>query len=117
MLGRTFKWKSILAWCGVAVAAFMLAIGGYETWRVAEAQAKSTQVFARLIYYGKPLQEIDEDQFLSLVAVLASPNEFNPRLHPEANSERVIRLKRLIAGTCTEKNISDSRLSSCAQGS
>ncbi|MCJ9430637.1 transglycosylase domain-containing protein [Kordiimonas marina] len=49
------------------------------------------------VYYGKPLKELSDDQFLGLVAMLTAPNIFNPLTAPEAHAHQLARVKKLLA--------------------
>lgn len=58
-------------------------------------------------YFGKEFRELDEDQYLALVAMIVAPRNFNLRRHPERNQERVARIKRLISGEYQPKGLCD----------
>ena len=49
-------------------------------------------------YYGKHFNELTGDEYLSLVAMLIGPNEFNIKSQPEKNRERVERIKNILSG-------------------
>lgn len=49
-------------------------------------------------YYGKKVVRLKEDEYLSLVAMLASPATFSPVINPQANKDRVARIKKLVSG-------------------
>jgi membrane peptidoglycan carboxypeptidase len=66
-------------------------------------------------YFGKPLDELTDREWLSLVALLPAPNALTPTRHPEANAERVARMERLIAGDCRPDGLNDVMLEACAQ--
>lgn len=65
-------------------------------------------------YYGRPLQELSDDQFLGLVAMLIAPDTFHPRRHPEAHAERVKRIQALVAHRCRPRGWWDVYLAGCA---
>jgi len=49
-------------------------------------------------YYGKPFSALSEDEYISLVAMFAGCGTYNPIHNPEANAERVRRIKRVLSG-------------------
>jgi membrane peptidoglycan carboxypeptidase len=53
---------------------------------------------AALAYYHKPVADLAEPEYLSLVAMINSPSGFDLRRRPAANTERVRRIQRLLAG-------------------
>jgi membrane peptidoglycan carboxypeptidase len=64
-------------------------------------------------YFGKAFSEINEAEYISLVAMLAGPGTFNVAYRPEANQERARRISRLVAGECTPSGWGDWRLEGC----
>lgn len=64
-------------------------------------------------WYGHPVAELSDRQWLGLVAMLIGPNELDPRTHPEENAERVNRLSALVAGRCKPLNAFDVRYPAC----
>lgn len=62
---------------------------------------------ASQFYYDKRPEDLSEDEFISLIAVLNNPRMLNPKDNPEANMERVRRIKRYIAGEYVPKNVFD----------
>lgn len=58
-------------------------------------------------YYGRRLDRLREDEYLSLVALLVAPDTFSPVLNPQANKDRVERIKKLVAGEYTPKHHMD----------
>lgn len=64
-------------------------------------------------WYGRELDELDERQFLGLVAMMPAPNRLDPARHAAANAERVARMERLIAGVCTPLGVRDVELKGC----
>ncbi len=59
-------------------------------------------------YFKKRPEELDRDEFISLIAVLNSPNELNPEDNPEANRERVRKIKRYLKGDYTPEGVLDN---------
>ena len=66
-------------------------------------------------YYGKDLTQLNDRQFLSLVAMLNAPDGLDPRRHAAANAERVDRIQRLLAGTCKPRSWADVDYPDCAR--
>lgn len=64
-------------------------------------------------YFDKPFAELTEDEYLALVAMLIAPNSCNVRHQPRLNAERVLRIRRLLAGECAPNNWSDVWLKGC----
>lgn len=59
---------------------------------------------AAQIYFEKPFRKINQDQYLSLIAMLIDPDYFNVKTNPKANADRVRRIKTLLAGDYTPKS-------------
>lgn len=64
-------------------------------------------------FYGRPVAELSDRQYLSLVAMLIGPNDLNPRANPEANAARVNRIEALVAGRCKPLNAFDVTYPAC----
>jgi len=62
---------------------------------------------ASQFYYDKRPEDLAEDEFISLIAVLNNPQLLNPKDNPEANQERVRRIKRYLNGEYAPKNVFD----------
>ncbi len=67
-------------------------------------------------YYGRPLADLDNRQYLSLVAMGPAPSMLNPIRHAAANAERVGRIERLLANQCRPSGLRDVMLKGCARG-
>jgi len=65
------------------------------------------------VYFGKNFSELTRDEYLSLVAMIVAPNEYNVMKQPEQNSERVRRIKRLLAGECKPLGFRDVYYEGC----
>ena len=65
-------------------------------------------------WYGKPLSQLSTDEYLTLVAMLYAPGAMNPAKHPDANWERVRRIKRLLGHGCAPSGLEDVELKGCA---
>ncbi|WP_084570700.1 transglycosylase domain-containing protein [Methylosinus sp. PW1] len=62
-------------------------------------------------WFGKKLAELDDDEFLSLVATNNNPKDYAPGT--QANAERVRRIEKYLAGLCERRGFSDVWLESC----
>jgi hypothetical protein len=65
--------------------------------------------------YGRPPAELSEAEFIRLVAVLIAPMAFDLTESDPKLDERVQRIERLAAGTCTPAGFSDVWLDGCRQ--
>jgi monofunctional biosynthetic peptidoglycan transglycosylase len=63
-------------------------------------------------WFGKPLAEISEEQFLSLLAMMIRPRDLSPG--SPANNERVARIEKYLASSCERRGLSDVWLDACA---
>ncbi|NWH07611.1 MAG: transglycosylase domain-containing protein [Alphaproteobacteria bacterium] len=66
-------------------------------------------------WWGRELDQLTDEEFLSLIAMLIAPNALDPLRHEAKNAERTARLKALLAGTCTPKNWGDVWLEGCKE--
>jgi membrane peptidoglycan carboxypeptidase len=66
-------------------------------------------------YFKKPTYELTDQEYLSLVAMIAAPSKYNVLTHPNENRERVRRIENLLAGKCKPKGLADIEYSACAQ--
>lgn len=64
-------------------------------------------------YYGRELAELGDREYLSLVAMLIGPNEYDPVNHPQANARRTERIEALLAGRCKPSSWRDVTYPSC----
>jgi monofunctional biosynthetic peptidoglycan transglycosylase len=62
-------------------------------------------------WFGKPLEALDDDQYLSLLATNNSPSRLAPGT--AANAERVQRIKKYLAGRCKRGGLADVWLENC----
>lgn len=53
---------------------------------------------AAKVYFGKAFDELTDDEYLSLIAMLIAPNGFSIKYHPDKNRERVELIKRVLSG-------------------
>lgn len=63
---------------------------------------------ASQFYYNKLPEELSEDEFISLIATINNPKNLNPKDNPEANMERVRKIKKYITGEYIPKNVFDN---------
>lgn len=64
-------------------------------------------------WFGKPLAELTDDEFLSLVATSNNPRDYAPGT--PANAERVRRIEKYLAGLCERRGLADVWLESCGE--
>lgn len=67
-------------------------------------------------YYGRELAQLNDREFLSLVAMTIAPNQLDPVRHNAANAERVRRIEAMLAGKCAPQNLRDIAYHACANG-
>jgi membrane peptidoglycan carboxypeptidase len=65
--------------------------------------------------YGQQPHEIEDKQFLSLVAVLIAPAKYNLGKEDVALQQRIDRISRLLSGECSPQDNSDVWLEACAK--
>jgi len=58
-------------------------------------------------FYDKKISELSEEEFISLVAMIIQPKTFNIKTQPEANKNRVERIKLLVSGKYRPKSLMD----------
>ena len=71
-------------------------------------------VSAADVYYSKSFHQLSKGEFLSLVAMLVGPNEYNLSQKPSKNAERVSRIEALLAGECAATRVSDVYYQDCS---
>jgi len=64
-------------------------------------------------WFGKPLAELSDDEFLNLEAMLVAPDGLKPGRDDAGRAERVSRIKRLLAGRCRPSGLRDVMLDGC----
>lgn len=64
-------------------------------------------------FYARPVAELSDREYLSLVAMLIGPNAFDPREHGSDNANRVDRIQALLDGRCEPAGIFDVNYNSC----
>ena len=65
-------------------------------------------------YYRSEPAELDDRQFLSLVAMLRAPRDLDLLRKPAANAERVRRIEAMLAGRCAPQDLGDDGYRACA---
>jgi membrane carboxypeptidase/penicillin-binding protein len=58
-------------------------------------------------FYQKPFAQLNDDEFTALMAMTALPKNLNPKTHPQANAERVRRIKAVLAGRYKPRSLFD----------
>jgi membrane carboxypeptidase/penicillin-binding protein len=58
-------------------------------------------------YYGKAPGDLTDDEFISLIGSIVSPDELNAEDHPKENSERVGRIKKMLDGSYAPTGLFD----------
>lgn len=69
---------------------------------------------AAVSYFNKDLLALDDQAFLSLVAMLISPNKLSPLHLGDELIERTSRIRRLLDGQCTAQGLLDVYYRQCA---
>lgn len=64
-------------------------------------------------WFRKPLTDLSDREYLSLVAMLVAPDRLKPGRDDAARAERVTRIKRLLAGQCRPTGLRDVMLEGC----
>ncbi|GAM09461.1 penicillin-binding protein 1F [Geobacter sp. OR-1] len=59
------------------------------------------------VYFHKPFTELNEDEYIAIVAMIIAPEVFDIVKHPARNQERVTRIKRLVRGEYTPRGLCD----------
>ncbi len=62
---------------------------------------------AATYYFSKSVPELKEDEYIALIACLINPIELNMKDHPQANAQRVARIKNLLSGAYTPLGLFD----------
>jgi len=58
-------------------------------------------------FYDKPFSRLSDDEFIALMAMTARPKGLNPKAHPQANAERVRRIKAVLEGRYQPRGLFD----------
>lgn len=62
---------------------------------------------AALGYYRKSLSQLNNDEYISLIAMIIAPENFHIINHKKQNMERCERIKKVLAGTYKPKSLMD----------
>lgn len=68
---------------------------------------------AALVYFNARIADLNEQQWLALVAMIENPDTYNPLTTSEALNDRVQRISRMITGSCVAKSYLDVTYSAC----
>jgi len=66
-----------------------------------------------MAYFNKDFSQLDEGEFLSLLAMIIAPNHFNLVSQSGKNQERVNRIRRLLKGECQPAGLHDVYYENC----
>ena len=66
-------------------------------------------------YFGKDFQNLTDQEYLALVAMIVAPAKYSPRTHSGENAIRVARIRGILAGTCKPASRSDVEYIACSQ--
>jgi membrane carboxypeptidase/penicillin-binding protein len=66
-------------------------------------------------YYGRPFMELNDEEYLGLVAMIVAPAKYSLAAHPDQNHERVQRIRRFLAKECEPVSVGDVEYSGCAK--
>lgn len=58
-------------------------------------------------YYAKTVSELTEDEYISLIACLISPEELNVASYPMENAQRVARIRKVLSGEYAPQGLFD----------
>lgn len=53
---------------------------------------------ASKVFFGRSFAQLNEDEYIALVAMLIVPATFDVKRYPECNRERIERIKRVVSG-------------------
>ena len=62
---------------------------------------------ASQMYYKKPFNQLSDDEYLSLIAMLIGPDRFSILEAPKKNKERVVRIKAVLTGKYKPRELTD----------
>lgn len=68
---------------------------------------------AARVYFGKPFFQLNNDEYIGLVGMLAAPNLLHPKKHEAAFTQRVWRIKRVLRGDCSANGLLDTFYKFC----
>ena len=71
---------------------------------------------AAQVFFGKPLQDLRDDEFLALLATLPAPNRIGPHADPDANAEQARRIAMLVKGDCRRAGLWHGHRIDCPAG-
>lgn len=68
---------------------------------------------ASLAYYGEPIEKLSITQFIGLVAIPLSPNQYHPLKNPDKHRARVSKIELLVSGACSPNGWFDVEYEKC----
>ncbi|VUD46213.1 Penicillin-binding protein 1B [Thalassocella blandensis] len=66
-------------------------------------------------YFNKPISDLTDHEFITLIAMLKAPNYFHPYKNANNLNTRVDRIKMIIAGTCKPDGWLDTKYEHCTK--
>lgn len=81
------------------------------------AKGEQLRGFARasIVYFGKPLSQASDTEFVGLVGMMKAPNLYNPITNRPAYDQRAARVSGVAAGKCVPDGWFDTSYEHCAQ--
>lgn len=68
---------------------------------------------AALRYAGKPLAQLNDQEFIGLAAMIKAPNQYHPSKAPAEHARRAARIATLVAGQCQPDGWLDTSFETC----
>lgn len=68
------------------------------------------------VYFSKPVGQLTRRYVIALIGMMVDPDRFHPILHPDALSERMLRIERLLSRQCTPRGARDVYYADCTAG-
>jgi len=65
------------------------------------------------LFFDKKFHELNREEYLSILAMIADPEKFHIQAEALANIERVNRIKKMLDGKCKASSIFDEELKNC----
>ena len=65
------------------------------------------------VHFGKSRAQLTRRYVIALIGMMVDPDQFHPVLHPDALSERMLRIERLLGGQCKPRGAGDVYYADC----
>ncbi len=62
---------------------------------------------AALHFYSKDITQLNEDEFIALMAMPVNPKRYNINIHPDNNADRSLKIKKMLRGEYQPKGLFD----------